>query len=65
LVRTRGEKDKRRVTLALTEAARPVLAAHTAFHERMVGAVACHLTPQQLDMLANALGSMHTFFQAL
>ncbi|MEG0768281.1 MAG: MarR family transcriptional regulator [Ruthenibacterium sp.] len=65
LIRARGEKDKRRVTLTLTAAALPVLAAHTAFHERMVGAVSCHLAPQQLAMLADALGSMHTFFQEL
>lgn len=65
LTRVRGEKDKRRVTLALTEAALPILAAHAAFHERMVKAVSCHLSPHQLDALSEALSSMHTFFAEL
>lgn len=65
LTRMRGERDKRRVTLALTDAATPVLAAHTAFHERMVGAVSRHLSPSQLDALSEALASMHTFFAEL
>lgn len=65
LVRARGDKDKRRVTLLLTDAAQPVLAAHTAFHERLVGSVSAHLTPAQTDTLATALENMHTFFSEL
>ena len=38
VVRTRHEKDKRRVTVALTDAAQAVLAHHEAFHTGLVRA---------------------------
>lgn len=65
LTRARAEKDKRRVTVALTAAALPALKAHTAFHEGLVGSVAAHLSAQELDALTAALASLHKHFKQL
>ncbi len=62
LVRRRGVRDKRRVTVALTEKAQPALRRHAAFHEALVARAAAHLSEQQTQALIAALTSLHAFF---
>ena len=63
VTRTRDGRDKRRVVVALTEKAAPVLAAHEAFHEQLVRRACQKLTAPQLDALCTALAGLHEFFQ--
>ena len=65
VVRTRHEKDKRRVTVALTGAAQAVLAHHEAFHTGLVRAVAHGLPAPELDALSAALSRLHDYFRTL
>lgn len=65
LVRTRGAKDKRRVTVCVTEKATPVLQAHEAFHEQMVTRAAQHLSPAELNALTAALEKLHLYFKEM
>lgn len=61
-LRTRDERDKRRVGVRLTEAAAPVLAAHDAFHEALVRRACARLDEAQTAALCTALADLHTFF---
>lgn len=63
VTRTRDARDKRRVVVALTEKAGPVLAAHEAFHEQLVRRACRELSGPQLDALCAALAGLHHFFQ--
>lgn len=65
LRRTRDEKDKRRVSVALCEPALPVLAYHDAFHEAMVTQVTKRLTDTELATLGAALTILHTHFKTM
>lgn len=65
LVRSRGSRDKRRVTVALTPAARPALESHAAFHETLVARAAACLSETEIAALSTALASLHAFFAEL
>lgn len=62
LVRTRAARDRRRVIVALTDAARPALETHAAFHKALVSRACAQLTRAQAETLCAALASLHTFF---
>lgn len=62
LVRTRHSHDKRRVLVTLTQAAQPLLAAHDAFHTALVTQASQQLSPAQQTALAEALSTLHIFF---
>ena len=64
LVRSRGSRDKRRVTVALTSAARSALESHAAFHETLVARAAARLSEAEIAALSTALASLHAFFAA-
>lgn len=63
LLRTRKEKDKRRVSVNVTEKAQSALNQHSAFHEALVKSAASSLSDEQLKALSQALGSLHEFFK--
>ena len=65
LVRSRGSRDKRRVTVALTPAARSALESHAAFHETLVARAAARLSEAEIAALSTALASLHAFFAEL
>ena len=65
LIRQRSQQDKRRVTVHLTDKADAALAHHTDFHKKLVQGVSSHLTPNQMQDLANALSCLHNFFTEL
>ncbi|MEG2436025.1 MAG: MarR family transcriptional regulator [Ruthenibacterium sp.] len=65
LLRTRDGKDKRRVSVTLTDLAQPVLACHNAFHEKMVAQVTQHLDDAQLAAFGTALTILHTHFKTM
>ena len=65
LVRSRGSRDKRRVTVALTSAARSALESHAAFHETLVARAAARLSEAEIAALSTALASLHAFFAEL
>ncbi|MEF9970556.1 MAG: MarR family transcriptional regulator [Ruthenibacterium sp.] len=65
LLRVRDEKDKRRVSVALTDLAQPVLACHAAFHEAMVTQVTKRLSAEELSTLGAALTILHTHFKTM
>lgn len=60
--RVRSQQDRRLVRVALTDAAGPVLAAHEAFHLRLVQQACARLDEAQTDALCTALADLHTFF---
>lgn len=60
--RIRDQRDRRRVCVQLTDAARPVLEAHAAFHRRMVRRACARLDEAQTDALCTALADLHAFF---
>ena len=60
--RKRSSKDKRRVSVALTPTARPVLDAHSVFHANLVKRVAAYLSPDQIDTLCTTLAALHHYF---
>lgn len=62
LLRMRNEKDKRRVSVTLTQTAQPVLTAHTLFHENLVEHACDELTEPELASLCNALDKLHLYF---
>ena len=64
LVRSRGSRDKR-VTVALTSAARSALESHAAFHETLVARAAARLSEAEIAALSTALASLHAFFAEL
>ena len=61
----RGSRDKRRVTVALTSAARSALESHAAFHETLVARAAARLSEAEIAALSTALASLHAFFAEL
>lgn len=61
----RGSRDKRRVTVALTPAARSALESHAAFHETLVARAAARLSEAEIAALSTALASLHAFFAEL
>ncbi|MBP8854958.1 MAG: MarR family transcriptional regulator [Oscillospiraceae bacterium] len=63
--RERGEHDKRRVHLILAGDSQSALAAHTAFHEKLVANAAHSLSTQEMQALTQALASLHRFFNEL
>lgn len=63
--REKDEQDKRRTNVCVTDAAKPALAQHTAFHAQLVAGVERRLNTQQLDTLCMALGTLHDFFKTL
>ncbi len=65
LVRNKVPGDKRKVTLALTGAAIPVLAHHTRFHNEMVRQAMQELSSEEVEVLAKALSGLHTHFSTL
>ena len=65
LIRMRGAKDRRRVTVCVTETALPVLQAHEAFHTQMVTSAAQHLSAAELDVLTTALQKSHLYFKEM
>lgn len=65
VTRLRSSQDKRRVHVALTERALPVLAAHTAFHTELVTKASAHLSDQQIETLCAALQELHNHFNAM
>lgn len=65
LARARGSRDKRRVTVTLTQAARPALESHATFHEMLVARASARLSEAEIAALSTALASLHTFFTEL
>lgn len=64
-IRRRCETDKRRVTVALTPLAHPVLAAHRTFHEALVTKATAQLTDFELNTLCAALSCLHDHFKTM
>lgn len=62
LARTRTQRDRRRVCVALTGQALPVLKAHTAFHERLVAHACDELSGAEREALCAALDKLHAYF---
>ncbi|NLC33256.1 MAG: MarR family transcriptional regulator [Clostridiales bacterium] len=62
LLRNTDPKDRRRIHITATEAAKQAEAAHRLIHERMIEEVAKNLDPQELQILLRALQSISKFF---
>ena len=62
LVRSRGSRDKRRVTVALTSAARSALESHAAFHETLVARAAARLSEAEIAALSHRARLPARFF---
>lgn len=65
LIRRRGQQDRRRVTVHLTDRADAALSHHAEFHQHLVEGVCRELGPEQTRDLARALNSLHDFFTGL
>ena len=65
LLRERSRSDRRRVLVTPTSLGRKAYEVHRQFHERLVGAVAGRLSPAGMDALADALSTLHRFFDSL
>ena len=63
LWRERATDDKRVVRVLLTERGRKLNQRHAAFHAKMVTEVQSALTAEQLEVLADALERIITFFE--
>lgn len=63
LSKSKNERDKRQVDVALTAAGRKAYRLHALFHQRMVAAVAGELTAEERAVLARAVGKLKAFFE--
>ncbi len=63
VVRQRGQGDRRRVYLALTDKGLAAEEAHQGVHAQLVEAVISALTPQEAELLGRALHKVSQFFQ--
>ncbi len=61
--RRRGEKDKRVVFIQLTQKGIKAFLHHKAFHEKMISGVVNRLSPEQLDVLGDALSNLIDYFE--
>lgn len=62
VVRTRDERDRRKVLISLTTRGREVYRAHGLFHKHMVKSALAGLTDQEQEILARSLSQVKGFF---
>ena len=60
--RVRRKDDRRMIDILPTEKALDIQAKHAAFHQEMIDAVMDRLSPQQVDILAEALTVVDSYF---
>ena len=63
VVRERGKKDKRVVSVCLTERGRAAYAHHERFHSKMIENVKGELTEQETPILIYSLAKLVDYFQ--
>ena len=63
VTRTRSEKDRRVVFIALTEKGKKAYDHHQRFHREMIDAVLSDLTEEETQVLARALENLLKFFR--
>ena len=61
--RKRGEKDKRVVFIQLTNKGKDAFLHHKAFHDKMITGVIKNLSPEQIDVLGDALINLIDYFE--
>lgn len=65
VIRTRDEKDKRRVNLTLTDAAVEVLRIHDSFHNEMIDSIFVDLELDKDEVLLKSLDNIRKYFKRL
>ena len=65
VVRTRGKEDRRIVYISLSDKGRRAYEHHAKFHRQMIDSIKEELTPQELDILYQALTKLNRWFREL
>lgn len=63
--RSRSQKDRRVVYLALTRKGRLLFRLHNRFHKSMVSHITQEMEPSELDALKRGLSNLHNFLEEL
>ena len=65
MVRARGKEDRRIVYISLSDKGRRAYEHHAEFHRQMIDSRKEELTPQELDILYQALTKLNRWFREL
>ena len=65
VVRARGKEDRRIVYISLSDKGRRAYEHHAEFHRQMIDSIKEELTPQELDILYQALTKLNRWFREL
>ena len=65
VVRARGKEDRRIVYISLSDKGRRAYEHHAEFHRQMIDSIKEELTPQDLDILYQALTKLNRWFREL
>ena len=63
VVRARGKEDRRIVYISLSDKGRRAYEHHAEFHRQMIDSIKEELTPQELDILYQALTKLNRWFR--